>query len=470
MGPAKSKFGLFGMLGTSALRLAATTIAAFVLAAAAIVIMLVWQTNRIVTEQVLRELRGEADLLRATAASGGAVALKEAVELRSLPPARGLYRLSDSAGNKIAGNLSRIPPEIDPKVGGVFRYAPDDAPEEDGGDLRLAAAVAGDVGGSQLIVARDVNDQKAFADRIRRIFLLGFGFLSLTALAGSIAAGRQVLSRVEAISATSRSIMAGDLSQRMAITGDGEEFDELSASLNAMLDRIEQLMGSLREVSDNIAHDLKTPLNRLRNKAEAALRDQRGEPAYREGLERIIEEADGLISTFNALLLIARLESGAVDETASEFDVRDLVADVAELYEPVAEEAGMSLGVTPGPPALIRANRHLIGQAVANLIDNAIKYGQPESGAARSGAIGVDVTARGDVVDICVGDRGPGISAKDRERVLKRFVRLEESRTRPGTGLGLSLVAAVARLHRGTVRLEDNAPGLRVVLSLPCKP
>ncbi len=254
----------------------------------------------------------------------------------------------------------------------------------------------------------------------------------------------------------------------MPVKGDGDEFDELSESLNAMLERIEQLMGSLREVSDNIAHDLKTPLNRLRNKAEAALRDARGGEAYREGLERTIEEADGLISTFNALLLIARLEAGAVDETAAEFDLAALVRDVAELYEPVAEEAGMSLDVSrPGKASKIVANRHLVGQAVANLIDNAIKYGQRAEAAKAAGAIAVDVCRRVVQVEIAVGDRGPGISEKDRERVLKRFVRLEESRTRPGTGLGLSLVAAVARLHRGTIRLEDNEPGLRAVLVLP---
>ena len=462
MAPASS---LTNMFGTTAFRLAAMTIAAFVLAASAIVALMVWQTNRIVTDQVLRELRGEADLLRATAAAGGAKALKEAVDLRSLPPARGLYRLSDAAGQKIAGNLSRSPPEIDPRAGGVFRYEPDEAVS--GGRLRLAAALAEEIAGAQLIVARDVDDQKAFANRIRRIFLWGFGLLSLAALAGGVAAGRQVLRRVEDISATSRSIMAGDLSRRMPVKGDGDEFDELSQSLNSMLERIEQLMGSLREVSDNIAHDLKTPLNRLRNKAEAALRDSRGEDAYREGLERTIEEADGLISTFNALLLIARLEAGAVDETAAAFDLSALVRDVSELYEPVAEEAGMSLDVAAGGDVTIIANRHLVGQAVANLIDNAIKYGVRAEGAKTAGAISVAVAALPGKVEIAVGDRGHGISEKDRERVLKRFVRLEESRTRPGTGLGLSLVAAVARLHRGSIRLADNQPGLRVVLSLP---
>jgi signal transduction histidine kinase len=237
-----------------------------------------------------------------------------------------------------------------------------------------------------------------------------------------------------------------------------------------MLARIEQLMAGLREVSDNIAHDLKTPLSRLRNRVEGALREPYGEPVYREALERTIEEADGLIKTFNALLSIARIEAGAGGENRERLDVSALLCDVAELYEPVAEERGLVLRAEANGPILVHADRQLLGQAIANLIDNAIKYGAVGETRGESGAkpeVEVTATEKGGVVEIAVTDRGPGIPAADRERVLDRFVRLEASRSEPGSGLGLSLVAAVARLHGGTLRLEDNAPGLRVVLALP---
>jgi signal transduction histidine kinase len=260
--------------------------------------------------------------------------------------------------------------------------------------------------------------------------------------------------------------MAGDLTQRVPLAGSNDELDGLAQNLNMMLDRIEQLMSGLREVSDNIAHDLKTPLSRLRNRAEATLRDGGDCDAYRAGLERIIEEADELIKTFNAMLLVARLEAGALEGSTEAFDLGSLVRDVAEFYEPVSDEQGLELTVDVGDGPEIVANRHLVSQAVANLIDNAIKYGRPDA-AGGPGKISVSLRPLNHDVEIIVADRGPGISADDRERALKRFVRLEASRTKPGTGLGLSLVSAVARLHHGTVRLEDNAPGLRAVLVLP---
>jgi signal transduction histidine kinase len=338
-------------------------------------------------------------------------------------------------------------------------------------------------GGYTLIVARDIEDQRHFAASIGRIALLSFGLLSLLGIGAGILMSRSMLARIEAVTETSRKIMAGDLSRRIALTGSGDELDRLAESLNAMLARIEELLLALREVSDNIAHDLKTPLNRLRNRAEAALRSGDGSGAYRDGLAKTIEEADELIKTFNSLLLIARLEGGAIAESMAPLDPAIIIGDIAELYEPAAEEAGLTLAVSVQSGLSLRANRELVSQAVANLVDNAIKYSTapapvpaettaggaapPASPTVFNAAITISLQQVGPNVEIAVGDRGPGIAPQDRERALQRFVRLEKARSLPGAGLGLSLVAAVARMHGGAVRLEDNAPGLKVVLSLP---
>lgn len=449
----------------SVFRLTATAVALFVLVAAALAGILFWQSNNVLTEQVLVGVRAEAELIRREAAKGPE-ALLQAVAAVSHPEGPGLYFLADEHGNKAAGNLSRLPPEFATnQQGGVFVYA-----GTRGGvsEERLAVAIPVDVGdGMRLFIGRDIEDQRRYADSVRHVFLIGFGALSILGLAGGLAISRFILDRMDEINQTAQSIMEGDLSRRIPVQGTGGELERLSQNLNAMLDRIEGLMLSLREVSDNIAHDLKTPLNRLRNSAEAALMDARGEDAYREGLERTIEKADELIKTFNALLLIARLEAAPLQDSLEQFDLSQLVEDVSELYIPAAEEAGFVLSVEVAGGPTILANRQLIGQAISNLIDNAIKY-------SRTSGPGSAITVRsGPLPDggavISVGDRGPGIPAADRERVLRRFVRLEESRTLPGTGLGLSLVAAVARLHGGELVLEDNQPGLRAVLRLPAR-
>jgi signal transduction histidine kinase len=260
--------------------------------------------------------------------------------------------------------------------------------------------------------------------------------------------------------------MEGDLSGRLAIAGTGDEFDRLSSSLNAMLDRIETLLYSLKDVSDNIAHDLKTPLTRLRNRVEATLSGPPDEAAYRAALESTIDESDQLIRTFNALLMIARVESGAADTSMSMTDAGEIVRDVVELYEPVAEEAKVALSASAQGPLPIRGNRELLGQALANLVDNAIKHcsASDEGGPFR---VKVSAAVEGDRLVLRVDDNGPGVPAEDRERVLQRFVRLEKSRSAPGSGLGLSLVAAVVRMHRGEITLGDNAPGLSVAIRLP---
>ncbi|MDO8359727.1 MAG: HAMP domain-containing sensor histidine kinase, partial [Devosia sp.] len=317
----------------------------------------------------------------------------------------------------------------------------------------------------RLIVGRDVVERRGFTAIVFQGFLLAVaGILVFSVLAGVVTA-RRVLKRIDTSNATSAQSMSGNLSDRIPVTKSNDEFDVLATSLNAMLDRIEGLMQGLKEVTDNVAHDLKTPLTRLRNKAESALRDGSSGDAQREALQTTLNESDKLIRTFNALLMIARAEAGAPSGAFADVDVSAVAEDVAELYEPAAEEAGMTLEATIAPGVHLRANRELIGQALVNLIENALKYYEPAEG--KTGRITVAVRAEKGRVLIEVGDNGPGIPPEDRDRVVERFVRLEKSRTEPGSGLGLSLVAAVARLHKGELRIEDNAPGLRAVIDLP---
>jgi signal transduction histidine kinase len=453
---------------TITFRLSLTYLALFSVAAIVAIAYIYWNTTVLLSRQLNQtidaELKGLAEQYRA----GGLDQLVRIVAERSRTPGNSLYLVADKDGKQLAGNLSAVSPQLWDSLGPVeFFYS---RPAPGGVERRLAFAnVFRLPGGSRLIVGRDIEDRRELSRLIRSTMLWGLGVMALVGIGGGYWVSRRLLARIDNLSATTRTIMAGDLSGRLPVSGSGDELDRLSQSLNSMLSRIEQLMAGLREVSDNIAHDLKTPLNRLRNRVEEALREPYDENVYRETLERTIEEADGLIKTFNALLSIARLEAGAAGDNRDRLDLSALVSDVAELYEPVAEERGITLKAQAEGPIAVRGDRQLLGQAITNLIDNALKYGAPQAQGGNGWAPEVDIRAevRDGTAEIVVADRGPGVPESERERVLGRFVRLEESRSEPGSGLGLSLVAAVARLHGGALRLEDNEPGLRVVLSLP---
>jgi signal transduction histidine kinase len=272
---------------------------------------------------------------------------------------------------------------------------------------------------------------------------------------------RNVLRRVEQVNRTAERVMRGNLSDRVPLKGTTDEFDQLAANLNNMLDQIERLMAGMREVSDNVAHDLRTPLARLRARLELSLIGSQDakepeEGAQTEAVRAAIDEADRLLATFNALLNIAEAESGARRSPAEPLDLAQTARAAAELYEPVAEEKGCALKLDVEPGIMIRGDRHLLSQAVANLLDNALKYG--------GGEVKLSAHQHDGRAALEVSDTGPGIPETEREAVFDRFVRLEPSRSTPGNGLGLSLVRAVARLHNGTVALGDNHPGLKVRL------
>ncbi len=459
---AASSTGWARLLRSAVFRAVMLAVALLGLAAAGIVAAIGWSAGRDLVTATERVIAQDLGQLRQIHRSGGPDALTSAVAERSRSDGPMLFFLGPRSGQKRAGNLAALPASLaSGDAGGTFAY-----PARGGGSRSAAGVLIELDGGVVLVVAHDIEEQRGLLSALRRGLIWGLGALSVLGLGAGLLLARHILGRIDAISATAGAIMAGDLSGRVSVRGTDDELDRLSGELNAMLARIEQLMAGLREVSDNIAHDLKTPLNRLRNTAEAALADTRGGPAWREGLEQTIAGADELIKTFNALLLIARLEAGAVDGASAVLDAGEVAAEVADLYEPSAEDAGFSLEVDAGGPAPVRANRHLLAQALANLIENAIKY----SGAGAAGGprdISIRVRALEATVELSVGDRGPGIAPEHRERALRRFGRLDDSRTLPGTGLGLSLVAAVARMHGGSLRLDDNRPGLLVVLSLP---
>lgn len=294
--------------------------------------------------------------------------------------------------------------------------------------------------------------------------MLALGIMGVGALLIWLFVGRRALKRIDDVSRASQRIMDGDLTGRLPVNGSGDEFDRLSGNLNVMLVRILELNEGLKQVSDNIAHDLKTPLTRLRNRAEEALGGEKVELEYRAALEDIIGESDQLIRTFNAILMISRLEAGYSSENLDDMPVAPIMRDVAEMYEPVAEDAGVTLTLGALDDVALHINRELVGQTVSNLVDNAIKYA---GGEGRTATVTLLMEKDAQWVRIVVADNGPGIPADKRDHATERFVRLEESRTQPGSGLGLSLAKAVMKLHGGALRLEDNGPGLRAVLEFP---
>ena len=460
---------------TSTVRLTATFIAIFIIFAILLMGFIGWQSSVQIQRQQADDIDREIRLFQRIEANQGIRALAFAVNRLSTQPGPGLYYLGDAAGLYLLGNVSDVPVEvvITPGVYSFDYERPnplDDVPGEDARPSRQreGVAVVRSVelsNGMRLVVGRDVVERRGYSAIILQSFLVGVvGIIMFSLVAGGITA-RRVLRRIDTIQQTSTKIMSGNLSERVPVTKRNDEFDALATNLNAMLDRIEQLLQGLKEVTDNVAHDLKTPLTRLRNQAEAALRDTATEETREKALETVIAESDRLIQTFNALLMIARVEAGAPSGALSEIDVSDIVADLAELYGPVAEDEGIEVATRIETGVTLKANRELIGQAMVNLLENAMKYARPEDG--RPGRITVDLKREGGVVRIVVADNGPGIPEADRTRVLERFVRLEKSRSEPGSGLGLSLVNAVARLHGGAFRIEDNAPGVRAVLELP---
>jgi signal transduction histidine kinase len=453
---------------TTLFKLTLVYLTIFAVFAACLLGYFAWNTRRLITEQITRTVDAEITGLSEQYNQGGIQRLVFIIDTRARRPGSSLYLVTTFSGDGLAGNVGVLGEGVLEHVGWtetVYRRLDDPEGSEHHALVRVFQLPSG----FRLLVGRDLDERERLYDIILAAGQWSIAVVIVLGLVGGFFAARRVLRRVDAMTETSRTIMGGDLSGRLPTAGSEDELDRLAVNLNVMLERIEALMRGFKEVSDNIAHDLKTPLTRLRNRAEEALRSGKSEADYRAALESTIEESDELIRTFNALLMIARAESGQSSTPMVEFDAADIVRGVGELYDPLADEKGLKLRVDVGTAIPMRGNRELVSQALANLVDNAIKYGSCGAASANGAPAEVVVSAAndGDSVTLSVSDHGAGIPAADRGHVVERFVRLEQSRTEPGSGLGLSLVSAVAHLHGGELNLDDNAPGLKASLVLP---
>lgn len=423
-----------------------------------------WATSRYVDEQLYAGLHNEFIDLCNMAASEGIDVLRQEVESRSHAASQNgrYYLLVDGALHKIAGNLTGWPKEDDDQVivdeTVHVSWIDDDMIPGAGDDQDVYWPVVGKEfdDGSILLVTRSVAQAEEM--QMFSIYALsGLLFIIVVlALAMGVFMGRTILGRIDHINAIAEKIMGGDLSRRMPLTGRGDEFDDLSGQLNNMLGRIEQLMQGMRDVTDNVAHDLRRPLTRLRNRLDVILLENRSPEVYRQTIAEAICDSEDLIKTFNTILQIAQAEVGTLPVAMEDIDLTDVAIKVVEFYQPLAQQRKHRLVADAKLTLSVLGNRDLLSQALGNLLDNAIKYTPP------GGHIRVRVEKSHETVSVSVSDNGPGIPAGEHERVLERFSRLDQARSSPGNGLGLSLVNAITRLHGAKLTLVDNEPGLIV--------
>jgi signal transduction histidine kinase len=448
---------------TATFRLAFTYVCLFAASVILLLGFIYWRMSGFMLHQSDETIEAEVKGLAEQYNRRGIEGLRQLVTERSGRASPSLYLLAGLDGTPLAGNV-RAWPESAPRAPQAIINFSYDRQTEDGKESRPGRAVLIVLPNNyKLLVGRDIKQVNEAEGTIRNTLLYALGLTALFGVIGGAYISRNVMRRLELINRTSQEIMSGDLTRRIPVRGQRDELDHLAVNLNAMLDQIERLMMGMREVADNIAHDLRTPLNRLRNRLEGlTIGDGGSREEAVAALEGAISEADALIATFNSLLLIAEAETGAHRDTLEPIDLRDIVRDITDLYEPVAEQRGIHLNVSAPASVMVRGNRNLLARAAANLVENALKF------TPKGGEVAVTAAApRDEAPYLSVRDSGPGIPEEDRERVLDRFVRLERSRNTPGSGLGLSLVSAVARMHDARVELDDNKPGLAAKLIFP---
>ena len=454
------------LVRTTTFRLALLHASIFILFSASLLAYLYYETAGHLGRQAEAELNAEFGELSAAYRGGGLDRLKQAVTERREARGKFFYLLQDGSGQKIEGDFDVLPAPapLGQVVNVEFAY---DARTIQGQPSRRSAEgrISRLSEGGVLMVAYDVGDLGEMNRRVTEVVWRSAAVGFVLSLIGGVVISRSAAQRAEQLAKTTEGVMGGDLTRRAPVFGSGDEFDRLSEQLNAMLAKLERLVISSRSAGDSIAHDLRSPLTRLRNRLEAGLRDT-DKDGPRAALVRSIDDVDGVLDTFNAVLRLSRVQAGATG-SFRRTNVTGITDELAELYQPVCEEKRLAFNYAPQGELFVLADRDLIAQAMSNLMDNAVKY-TPEGGAIRLEARrGAD----GDV-ELVVVDSGPGIPVEDRERAIERFVRLEQSRSQPGSGLGLSLAAAVAEAHTGKLVLGDGGgpptrPGLSVTLRLP---
>ncbi|MFO1154069.1 MAG: HAMP domain-containing sensor histidine kinase [Rhodospirillales bacterium] len=449
---------------TSAFRLTLLYTAVFAASVLVLLGFLYWRTVALIDRQARDTIEAEIRGLAEQYDQRGLPGLVELIRQRAALVGNDdhVYLLTTPSLLPLAGNLERWPDE-QTKNGWLSLSLS----KMDEGRLMPHPVEARSFllpGGFRLLVGRDVLERGKFRLIVLEAFAWSLAATLILGLIGGLLLSRRILGRVEQVAGTARRIMAGDLTQRLTRNGSGDEFDRLAAILNGMLDRIERLMAGMRLATDSLAHDLRRPLTRLKARVELALLQPADAERDRRALADVLEQSDSALLLFESLLKIAMAESGAAVTELRPLDLAALTRDATELYEPLADDNGITIEVKADQPAMLYGQGELLAQSIANLLDNAVKY------TPQGGRIGVAVTTQDDRVALTIADSGPGINAADRLRVLDRFVRLEESRSSPGSGLGLSLVNAVARLHGADLSLDDNNPGLRVCLMFPAAP
>lgn len=451
--------GRFAWLRTTAFRVTLLHLLLTLGGTALIYGLAYWSSTRIAAGQITTAIERDVRFLVTAAGIGGAAGAAVSIEAR-IASDSGLgvyYLLTAPDGGRIAGNLARAP-----RSAGWSRLRLADPPEDGANRTELLAFGTALPGGAFLVAARDLASVRELETTLAAAAgWVGSGAVLLGLLGGALVS-RGVARRAAAMDAALAAVEAGDLGRRLPVRSGGDEFDRLASRINAALDRLGELLVALRRVTDDIAHDLRTPLTRLRQRLEAAGRGARSEAEWQVSVAAAIEDCDRILAIFAALLRIAQVEAGARRAAFARFDLSRLVEDVAEVYASAAEERGQTLAVAVASGIEAFGDRDLVLQMLANLMENAVRHGRQGGHVSLTLSRGAEGAA-----EIAVTDDGPGIPPAERERVFRRFHRLDAARSTPGAGLGLALAKAVADLHGMTIRLLDASPGLRVQLSVP---